>query len=53
MCLILAGAVPAALIALVADLFLGLFERAIRSARRGKSKFAKAFVAGTGAALLL
>jgi osmoprotectant transport system permease protein len=50
--LILAGAIPAALIALIADLFLGLLERAIRS-RGAASQVRKFFWPALATALML
>jgi len=51
--LILAGAVPAALIALAADLLLGYFERTIQFGRRVKSRSRKLLWSGTAAILVL
>jgi osmoprotectant transport system permease protein len=50
--LILAGAIPAALIALIADLFLGFLERAIRS-RGAASQVRKLFWPALATALML
>jgi osmoprotectant transport system permease protein len=51
--LILAGAVPAALIALVADLFLGFLERAIRFRGAASYKARKLFWPALATALIL
>jgi len=51
--LILAGAVPAALIAMGADLLLGYVERTIQLGRRAKTRSRKLLWSGAAAALVL